>query len=155
MPGLAWAANTPAHLVLIILSVFSIVLYPIQRIRIFRPPRTRVIAEKLRFKQASFMDNLIERRSSHFNNLNSSLDSSPNIVLSKVLMSMKSKRFPSRHIFVSVEQSYYGAPIRFQYILELSAEADALISVPPLALQGIYGDETDKWFKFLARIGIE
>jgi hypothetical protein len=38
----------------------------------------------------------------------------------------------------------------------LSAEAgDALIPVLPLALQGIYGDETDKWFKFSACIGIE
>jgi hypothetical protein len=101
------------------------------------------------------MDNLIERHSSHFNNLNSSLDSFPNIVLSKVLMSMKSKRFPSRHLFVSVEQSYDGAPVRFQYTSELAAEADALIPVLPLALQGIYGNETDKWFKFSARIGIE
>jgi hypothetical protein len=37
----------------------------------------------------------------------------------------------------------------------LAAEADALIPVLPLALQGIYGNETDKWFKFSARIGIE
>jgi hypothetical protein len=101
------------------------------------------------------MDNLIERHSSHFNNLNSSLDSFPNIVLSKVLMSMKSKRFPSRHLFVSDEQSYNGTPVRFQYMSELSTEADALIPVLPLALQGIYGDKTDKWFKFSARIGIE
>jgi hypothetical protein len=76
-------------------------------------------------------------------------------VLSKVLMSMKSKQFPSRHLFISVEQSYDGAPVRFQYTSELSTEADALIPVLPLALQGIYGDESDKWFKFLARIGIE
>jgi hypothetical protein len=119
------------------------------------PPRTRVIAEKLRFKQASFMDNLIERESAHFNNINSSLDSFPNIVLSKVLMSMKSKRFPTRHLFVSVEQSYDGAPVRFQYTQELSTEADALIPELSLALKGIYGNETEKWFKFSARIGIE
>jgi hypothetical protein len=119
------------------------------------PPRTRIIAEKLRFKQASFMDNLIERESLHFNNLHSSLESGPHIVLSKVLMSMKSKRFPTRHLFVSVEQAYDGAPVRFQYTSELATEADALIPVLPLALQGIYGGETEKWFKFSARIGVE
>jgi hypothetical protein len=120
------------------------------------PPRTRVIAEKLRFKQASFLDNLQERFSPHFNNLHSSLDSNPNVVLSKVLMSsMKSKRFPSRHLFVSVEQPYDGAKVKLQYTSELVAEADALIPVLPLALKGIYGEEADKWFKFSARIGEE
>jgi hypothetical protein len=101
------------------------------------------------------MDNLIERQSLHFNNLHSSLESGPHIVLSKVLMSMKSKRFPTRHLFVSVEQAYDGAPVRFQYTSELATEADALIPVLPLALQGIYGGETEKWFKFSARIGVE
>jgi hypothetical protein len=37
----------------------------------------------------------------------------------------------------------------------LATAADALIPVLPLALQGIYGQEADKWFKFSARIGIE
>jgi hypothetical protein len=120
------------------------------------PPRTRIIADKLRCKQASFLDNLIERKSLHFNNLHSALlNSNPNVVLSKVLMSMKSKRFPSRHLFISVEQAYDGAPACFQYTTELGTEADALIPVLLLALQGIYGQEADKWFKFSARIGIE
>jgi hypothetical protein len=117
------------------------------------PPRTHIIAEKLRFKHASFLDNLQERFSPHFNNLHSSLDSNPNVVLSKVLMSMKSKRLPSWHLFVSVEQPYDGAEVRLQYTSELAAEADALIPVPPLALKGIYGEEADQWFKFSARIG--
>jgi hypothetical protein len=119
------------------------------------PPHTCIIAEKLRFKHASFMDNLIERQSLHFNNLHSSLESGPHIVLSKVLMSMKSKGFPTRHLFVSVEQAYNGAPVRFQYTSELATEADALIPVLPLTLQGIYGGETEKWFKFSARIHVE
>jgi hypothetical protein len=115
------------------------------------PPRTRIIVDKLRCKQASFLDNLIERQSLHFDNLHSALNSNPNIVLSKVLMSMKSKRFLSRHLFISVEQAYDGgAPVKFQYTAELATEADALISVLPLALQGIYGQEADKWFKFSA-----
>jgi hypothetical protein len=155
-PGLAWAANIPATPVLIILSVSNInVCKTLLWIRISQSPRTRVIAKKLRFKQASFMDNLIERHSLDFIDLKSSLDSFSNIVLSKVLMSMKSKRLSSRHLFVSVQKAYDGAPVRFQYTSELSTEADALIPVLTLALQGIYGDATDKWCKFSARIGIE
>jgi hypothetical protein len=70
-------------------------------------------------------------------------------------MSMKSTRFLSRHLFVSVEQPYDGAEVRLQYTSELAAQADALIPVLPLALKGIYVDEADKWFKFSARIGEE
>jgi hypothetical protein len=61
-------------------------------------------------------------------------------------MSMKSKRFSSRHLFVLVEQSYDGAPDRFQNTSEFSVEADALIPVLSLALQGINDDESDKLF---------
>ena len=113
----------------------------------------RRIAQRLMTKQASFLDNCIQREHRHFNDLFITHDSMPNITLIKVLMALKSKRFPERQLFLCIEQEYEEGPVFFQYSSELEDEADGIIPVIPLYLEGKFGQGISKWMKPSATIG--
>ena len=113
----------------------------------------RRIAQRLMTKQACFLDNCIQREHRHFNDLFIKHDTMPNITLIKVLMALKSKRFPERQLFLCIEQEYEEGPVFFQYSSELQDEADGIIPVIPLYLEGKFGQSISKWMKPSATIG--
>ena len=77
----------------------------------------------------------------------------PNITLIKVLMALKSKRFSERQLFLCIVQEFKDGPVLFQYSLELEDEADGIIPVIPLYLEGKFGQGIRKWMKPSATIG--
>ena len=113
----------------------------------------RRIAQRLMTKQASFLDNCVQREHRHFNDLFVSHDTMPNISLIKILMALKSKRFPERQLFLCIEQEFEEGPVIFQYSSELEDEADGIIPVLPLYLEGKFGKGISKWLRPSATIG--
>lgn len=119
------------------------------------PPRARDIAVRLRSRQADFLSRCHTREYDHIKNLHSSLPEAEFVVLSRVLMGLKSKNFPNRFLFIAVEQAYYGDPVRFTYLADRANEVDAIIPVLPLILGGELGAATNDWFKPSAKLGME
>ena len=78
-----------------------------------------------------------------------------NINLLKILSSLRSKKYPQRQLFISIEQEYDEGPVTFQYSSEMENEADGIIPVIPLYIKGIFGNILNSWFKPSADIGIE
>ena len=73
----------------------------------------RKIAQRLMTKQASFLDNCIQREHRHFKDIFVVHDTMPNITLLGVLMALKSKRFPERQLFLCIEQEIEDGPVYF------------------------------------------
>ena len=115
----------------------------------------RKIAHRLMTKQASFLENCINREHRHFKDLFVIHDTMPNITLLKVLMALKSKRFPERQLFLCIEQEIEDGPVYFQYSAELVEEVDGIIPVIPLYLEGNFGASITKWMKPSSSIGTE
>ena len=115
----------------------------------------RKIAQRLMTKQANFLDNCINREHRHFKNLFVIHETMPDITLIKVLMALKSKRFPERQLFLCIEQEIEDGPVYFQYSAELVDEVDGIIPVIPLYLEGNFGSSITKWMKPSSAIGTE
>ena len=117
--------------------------------------KARDIAKRLKYKQAGFLDNLIVRENNHIKSIFKENPKDENINLLTILSALRSKRYPVRQLFVSIEQEYDEGPVIFQYSSEMENEADGIIPVIPLFIKGIFGDILDYWFKPSADIGIE
>lgn len=119
------------------------------------PPSARTIASRLKAKQASFLDRRISRQNRHFKDIFALHEFDANISLLKILMSLKSKRFPERQLFTCIEQDFEDGEVYFQYSEELEDEADGVIPVIPLFLEGQFGKGVKKWIKPSATIGTQ
>ena len=117
--------------------------------------KARDIAKRLKNKQAGFLDNIIIRENNHIKSIFKSHPSDNNINLQKILTALRSKRYPTRQLFVSIEQEYDEGPVIFQYSSEMENEADGIIPVIPLYIKGVFGNMENYWFKPSADIGIE
>ena len=82
--------------------------------------RMRAIAESLRHKQHAFNQNTVLREYTHIRGIHKALPTKPSIILSQVLMSWYSQRFPTRLLFVAVQQDYDYAPVKLSYSQDLS-----------------------------------
>ena len=118
-------------------------------------PTARQIARRLKAKQACFLDRCITREHWHFKDLFVIHKIMESVSLLKVLMALKSKRFPERQLFICIEQDIEDGPVFFQYAEELEDEADGIIPVIPLYLEGNFGTEVKKWLKPSSSIGTE
>ena len=119
------------------------------------PPSAKVIASRLKAKQASFLTRSISRQNKHFRDIFAKHDYDDNISLLQVLMALKSKRYPDRQLFTCIEQDLEDGLVYFQYAEELEDEADGIIPVIPLFLEGQFGSGVRKWLKTSAEIGTE
>ena len=119
------------------------------------PPSARSIAMRLKAKQASFLERSITRQNKHFKDIFSLHEFDHNISLLKVLMSLKSKRFPERQLFTCIEQDVEDGEVYIQYTEELEDEADGIIPVLPLYLEGQFGSGIKRWLKPSAAIGTQ
>lgn len=117
--------------------------------------KARDIAKRFKNKQASFLDNIIRRENNHIKSIFKNHPKDENINLLKILTTLRSKKYPNRQLFVSIEQEYYEGPVIFQYSSEMENEADGIIPVIPLYIKGLFGDMDNYWFKPSADIGIE
>ena len=117
--------------------------------------KAREIARRLKNKQAGFLDNLISRDNNHIKSIFKNHPKDENINLLKILSALRSKKYPERQLFVSIEQEYDEGPVIFQYSSEMENEADGIIPVIPLYIKGIFGDVIKYWFKPSADIGVE
>ena len=116
-------------------------------------PSARTIASRLKAKQASFLDRCITRQNTHFKDIFAKHEYDNNITLLQILMAMKSKKYPDRQLFTCIEQEVEDGVVQFQYAEELENEADGIIPVLPLYLEGQFGKGTSKWIKPSASIG--
>ena len=107
----------------------------------------RSIAESLHHKQQAFNQNTLLREFTHIRSIHKALPDNPSIILSQVLMSWYSQRFPTKLLFVAVEQDYDYAPVKLSYSQDMAPEIDAVAPVIPIILQGPYGLEAREWFK--------
>ena len=117
--------------------------------------KAREIARRLKNKQAGFLDNLISRDNNHIKSIFKNHPKDENINLLKILSALRSKKYPERQLFVSIEQEYDEGPVIFQYSSEMENEADGIIPVIPLYIKGLFGDVIKYWFKPSADIGVE
>ena len=101
------------------------------------------------------MDNIIIRENNHIKSIFKNHPKDENINLLKILTALRSKKYPNRQLFVSIEQEYDEGPVIFQYPSEMENEADGIIPVIPLYIKGLFGDMGNHWFKPSADIGIE
>ena len=115
----------------------------------------RKIAQRLMTKQASFLDNCINREHIHFKDLFVVHETMPNITLLKVLMALKAMQFPERQLFLCIEQDIKDGSVYFQYSAKLVDEVDGIIPVIPLYLEGNFGASIIKWMKPSSAIGME
>lgn len=119
------------------------------------PPKARGIAEKLRSRQADLISRCHTRNYDHIKNIHSVSPSADFVVLSRILMGMKSRVFVHQFLFVAAEQAYYGDPVKFTYLAEMADEVDSIIPVLPLILVGELGQEAQEWFKPSASVGTD
>lgn len=117
--------------------------------------KARDITKRLKNKQAGFLDNVVRREIYHIKSLFKKHPNDENINLLKILTSLRSKRFPQRQLFISIEQEYDEGHVLFQYSSEMENEADDIIPVIPLFIKGVFGDILKSWFKPSADIGIK
>ena len=116
-------------------------------------PSARNIASRLKAKQASFLERSITRQNTHFRDIFAKHEYDKNISLLKVLMAMRSKKYPERQLFTCIEQEVEDGEVTIQYAEELENEADGVIPVLPLYLEGQFGKGVRKWVKPSASIG--
>ena len=68
-------------------------------------------------------------------------------------MGMKFNQFSERQLFLYIEQEIEDSPVFFQYSSEFVDEADGIIMVIPLYVEGNFGTIIAKWIKPSSTIG--
>jgi hypothetical protein len=110
------------------------------------PPRARMIAERMKYKQANFLRGIRKTTYNHISNLHARLDTFPHQVLARIMYNWRSSKNLDRRLFFLVEQEYEGAPVQFSYSADLEDEVDAILPVLPLILVGRLGSSAQSWF---------
>ena len=118
-------------------------------------PKARTIASRLSNKQAGFLAANVERENNHIRNIYANLRATPNVTMLGVMMALRSRSHPDRQLFTCIQQEYEEGPVTFQYLTQFEQEADAIIPVLPLFLEGVLGPEAKRWFKPSAEMGTE
>ena len=89
------------------------------------------MAERLKFKQSAFLQDLCTTEYKNLQNINAEVDIEPYLPLSQILMSLKSHRDPTKGLFVMVQQKYDDEPVPFSYMTEVNQEvATIYLSFP-------------------------
>ena len=109
-------------------------------------PRARLIAERMKYKQANFLKSIRVSTYSHIANLHLQLDTFPFQVLSRILYNWRSCNDLDQRLFILVEQEYEDAPVKFSYSASLENEVDSILPVLPLILIGRLGERARQWF---------
>jgi hypothetical protein len=110
------------------------------------PPRARMIAERMKYKQANFLRGVRKTTYNHISNLHAQLNTSPHQVLARIMYNWRSSKNLDRRLFFLVEQEYDGASVQFSYSADLEDEVDAILPVLPLILVGRLCPSADAWF---------
>lgn len=110
------------------------------------PPKARMIAERMKYKQANFLRGLRTTTYNHISNLHAQLNTFPHQVLARIMYNWRSCKNLDRRLFFLVEQEYDGAPVQFSYSADLEDEVDAILPVLPLILVGRLGPNANTWF---------
>ena len=76
--------------------------------------KARDISKCLKNKQAGFLDNLIVREINHIKSIFKEHPKDENINLLTILSALRSKKFPTRQLLVSIEQEYDEGPVFFK-----------------------------------------
>jgi hypothetical protein len=98
------------------------------------PPLARMIAERMKYKQANFLRGVRRTTYNHTSNLHARLDTFPHQVLARIMYNWRSSKNLDRRLFFLVEQEYEGAPVQFSYSADLEDEVDAILPVLPLVI---------------------
>ena len=74
------------------------------------------MAERMKFKHNSFLQYLCTTEYKHLQNINTEVDIEPFLLLSQILMILKSRRNLTKGLFVMIEQEYDDDPVILSYM---------------------------------------
>ena len=110
-------------------------------------PKVRVTINNLILKQHAFNKQIQQLSYPHIQNIHKEGKFFVTPTLYKLLMCIKSTRFPDRYLFVAVEQDFKYGPTIFYYLPEMYDELQSTIPALPLIIQGNFGKtQADEWF---------
>ena len=72
---------------------------------------------------------------------------SAHLLLSQMLMSLKSYEDLTKGLFVVAKQKYDDEPVTFSYMAEISQEVAAVLPIIPLLLKGRLGMTVSRYFR--------
>ena len=117
--------------------------------------QSSIVAERMKFKQSAFLQDLCTTEYKHLQNVNAEVDIEPYLPLSQILMSLKSHSDPAKGLFVMVQQEYDDEPVTFSYMAEVSQEVAAILPILPLLLEGRLGMNVSQYFRSSYTIGTD
>ena len=113
------------------------------------------MAERIKFKQNVFLQDLCTTEYHHLKIFNTEIKTKPYLPLSQIIMSLKSYKDPMKGLFVMVQQQYDDVPVTFSYMVEVRQEVAAILPILPLLLKGRLCMKVARYFRSSYSIGIE
>ena len=117
--------------------------------------QSSIVAERMKFKQSAFLQDLCTTDYKHLQNVNVEVDIEPYLPLSQILMSLKSRRDPTKGLLVMVQHEYDDESVTFSYMAEVNQEVAAILPILPLLLEGRLGMNVSQYFRSSYTIGTE
>ena len=102
-----------------------------------------------------FLHDLCTTNYQYLQNVNTEIETEPYLLLSHILMSLKSDKISTKEIFVMVQQQYDDEHITFSYMVEVSQEVTAILSIFHLLLECRLGMKVSRYFRSSYSIGID
>ena len=76
-----------------------------------------------------FLQDLCTTEYRHLQNVNMKIEIATHLLLSQMLMDLKSYKYPTKELFVMAKQKYDDDPVTFSYMAEVRHEMAAVLPI--------------------------
>ena len=94
-----------------------------------------------------FLQDLYTTEYRHLRNVNMKIEIATHLLLSQMLMGLKSYNYATKELFVMAQQKYDDGPVTFSYMAEVRQEMAAVLPIFPLLLKGRLGMMVSRYFR--------